>query len=257
MFIEPFVDEGLGNSSYLVASEAAGLAAVVDPQRDVDGYLRRAEALGLRLQYALDTHLHNDFVSGVRELAALAGVQVGASALAELGFDHRPLREGDALSLGDLALGVLATPGRTLDAFVAAATADLPSYPTYFHAMRALNQRGPAVLGGLPALGPLAAEQVRAHQAAGAAVVDLRRTPEFVAGHIPGAHGVALRAEFGTWVGWVVAFGTPLVLITHGDPAEHETAVRQLIRLGYDNLLGYLKGGMDAWQAAGYDVERG
>jgi hydroxyacylglutathione hydrolase len=357
MFVEPFVDEGLGNSSYLVASEASGLAAVVDPQRDVDRYLQRAAALGLRLQLALDTHLHNDFVSGVRELAALAGAQIGASALAELGFEHRPLREGDTLPLGDLSLGVLATPGHTpehlsftvtqagqgapsavftggalmvggaartdllgpdwttrlaqqlyhslhgkllalpdstavypthgagsfcaapvaaertttigreraanrlaqalgVDEFVKAATADLPSYPKYFHAMRGLNQRGPAVLGGLPSLRPLEPAQVQAHQAQGAAIVDLRPALAFVAGHIPGAHGVALRAEFGTWVGWVVPFGTPIALVTNGEPAEHETAVRQLIRLGYDNLLGYLAGGTDAWQAAGLPVSR-
>jgi hydroxyacylglutathione hydrolase len=351
MLIEPFVDEGLGNSSYLVASEAAGLAAVVDPQRDVDRYLRRAQGLGLRLQYALDTHLHNDFVSGVREVAALAGAQIGASALAELGFEHRPLREGDALPLGDLSLGVLATPGHTpehlsftvigvgqrapaavftggalmvggaartdllgpewttrlaellyhslhdrllmlpdsvavypthgagsfcaapaggertttigrertanrlaqalgVDAFVQAATADLPSYPTYFHAMRRLNQRGPAVLGQLPSLRPLPADQVRTFQTEGAAIVDLRPSLRFVAGHIPGAHSVALRAAFGTWVGWVVPFGTPIVLVTDEDPAQHEDAMRQLIRLGYDQLLGYLAGGMPAWQAA-------
>jgi hydroxyacylglutathione hydrolase len=357
MLIEPFVDEGLGNSSYLIASEAAGLAAVVDPQRDVDRYLRRAEGLGLRLQYALDTHLHNDFVSGVRELAALAGVQIGASALAELGFEHQPLREGDALPLGELSVGVLATPGHTpehlsftltepgqsmpaavftggalmvggaartdllgsewtmrlaeqlyhslhnkllklpdnvavypthgagsfcaapatgertttigreraanrlaqvlgVDAFVQAATADLPSYPTYFHAMRQLNQRGPAVLGQLPALRPLTAEQVRAFRNEGAAIVDLRPSLRFVAGHIPGAHSVALRAAFGTWVGWVVPFGTPIVLVTDENPAQHEAAVRQLIRLGYDQIPGYLAGGLEAWQAAGGALSR-
>jgi len=130
MLIEPFVDEGLGNSSYLIASEAAGLAAVVDPQRDVDRYLQRAEALGLRLRLALDTHLHNDFVSGVRELAALAGVQVGASALAELGFEHQPLREGDALPLGDLSLGVLATPGHTPEHLSFTVTQAAPGAPS-------------------------------------------------------------------------------------------------------------------------------
>ena len=113
MFVKQFVDEGLGNSSYLIASEETGQAAVLDPQRDVDRYLQVAEGLGLRLIYALDTHLHNDFVSGSRELATQAGVQVGASAEAELSFGHLPLQDRDVIHLGDLSLRVLATPGHT------------------------------------------------------------------------------------------------------------------------------------------------
>ena len=113
MFIKQFVDEGLGNSSYLIGSEATGLAAVIDPQRDVDRYLQVAEGLGLRLTYALDTHLHNDFISGARELSAQRGLIVGASAEARLEFEHQPLQAGALLSLGDVTIGVLATPGHT------------------------------------------------------------------------------------------------------------------------------------------------
>ena len=113
MYVKQFVDEGLGNSSYLIGSEATGLAAVIDPQRDIDRYLQVAEGLGLRLTYALDTHLHNDFISGARELAAQRGLMVGASAEARLEFVHRPLQAGALLSLGDMTIGVLATPGHT------------------------------------------------------------------------------------------------------------------------------------------------
>jgi len=115
MLIRPFVDEGLGNSSYLVACTGTGMAVVIDPQRDVDRYLRVADGLGLRLSYALDTHLHADFVSGARELAARAGglIRIGASAGAGLDFDYLPLVEGNTLALGDISIGVLATPGHT------------------------------------------------------------------------------------------------------------------------------------------------
>src|SRR5512144_867141 len=113
MFIKQFVDEGLGNSSYLIASEASGLAAVIDPQRDVDQYVQTAAGLGLKLAYALDTHLHVDFVSGARELAALIELRIGASADAHVSFDHLAVREGGVLELGDLSIGVLATPGHT------------------------------------------------------------------------------------------------------------------------------------------------
>src|SRR5512135_2159044 len=109
MLVKQFVDEGLGNSSYLIGSEATGLAAVIDPQRDVDRYLQVAVGLGLRLTYALDTHLHNDFLSGAHELLAQRDIVVGASAEARLEFDHHPLEADMTLSLGDVTIGVLAT----------------------------------------------------------------------------------------------------------------------------------------------------
>jgi hydroxyacylglutathione hydrolase len=113
VYLKQFVDEDLGNSSYLIGSEATGLAAVIDPQRDVDRYLQVADGLGLRLTYALDTQLHNDFLSGVHELLSQRGLNVGASADARLEFDHQPLESGATLSLGDVTIGVLATPGHT------------------------------------------------------------------------------------------------------------------------------------------------
>jgi hydroxyacylglutathione hydrolase len=73
VFLRQFVNEELGNSSYLIGSEATGLAAVIDPQRDVDRYLQVADGLGLRLTHAFDTHLHNDFLSGAHELLAQRG----------------------------------------------------------------------------------------------------------------------------------------------------------------------------------------
>src|SRR5437867_5681573 len=92
-FVQPFVDEGLGNSAYLVGSRDAKVAALIDPLRDVDRYVETARRLGVTITYALDTHLHNDFVSGTREAAARTGATVGASAEAGLAFDHRPLHD--------------------------------------------------------------------------------------------------------------------------------------------------------------------
>src|SRR5512136_1726371 len=142
MFIKHFVDEDLGNSSYLVGSETTGLAAVIDPQRDVDRYLQVAEGLGLRLTYALDTHLHNDFLSGARELAAQRGILVGASAEAHLEFEHQPLQAGATVSLGDVAIGVLATPGHTPEHISFTATPIGQSTPT------ALFTGGALIVGG-------------------------------------------------------------------------------------------------------------
>jgi hydroxyacylglutathione hydrolase len=111
--VVPFVDEDLGNSAYLVGSRLSKEAVVIDPLRDVDPYLRVATRERLEITHALDTHLHNDFLSGSRELAARTDAEVGASAEARVAFDHRPLREGDRIRLDGMDLEVLATPGHT------------------------------------------------------------------------------------------------------------------------------------------------
>lgn len=105
------VDEGLGNSSYLV-DLGDGRALAVDPSRDPHPYLKEAEKRGLRIAFSAETHLHADFVSGSRELAA-QGAEVLASAAADLQFPHRPLQDGDEVELGGLTLRALATPGHT------------------------------------------------------------------------------------------------------------------------------------------------
>jgi hydroxyacylglutathione hydrolase len=105
------VDEGLGNSSYLL-DLGDRRALVIDPERDPAPYLARAERAGLTIAYAVETHLHADFVSGSRELAA-GGATVIASGAGGLEFPHRPLRDGEEVDLGGLALRALATPGHT------------------------------------------------------------------------------------------------------------------------------------------------
>jgi rhodanese-related sulfurtransferase len=143
----------------------------------------------------------------------------------------------------------------TPEAFARALLESMPTYPTYFHHMRALNQRGPRVLGDLPRLAPLDAGEVQARQARGEAVVDLRPVADYAAGHIPGVYHVEMRPAFGSWAGWVVPFGTPVILVAAADdPQVYEAAVRQLIRVGYDDLPGHLAGGMAAWQRAGLPV---
>jgi len=105
------VDEGLGNSSYLL-DLGDGRALAIDPERDPGPYLAAAERRGLVIAYTAETHLHADFVSGSRELAA-RGAQVIASAAGGLEFGHRGLGDGDEVDLGGLTLRALATPGHT------------------------------------------------------------------------------------------------------------------------------------------------
>jgi glyoxylase-like metal-dependent hydrolase (beta-lactamase superfamily II)/rhodanese-related sulfurtransferase len=110
-FIVPVVDEGLGNSSYVV-DLGDGRALVIDPERDPVPYLSAAAARGLRVAYSAETHLHADFVSGSRELAA-EGAQVLAAAAGQSVFEHRGLHDGEEVDLGGLTLRALATPGHT------------------------------------------------------------------------------------------------------------------------------------------------
>ena len=109
--IAAIVDEGLGNSSYLV-DLGDRRALVVDPERDPAPYLAAAAKRGLRLAYVAETHLHADFVSGSRELAA-HGAKVLAAAAGRTAFPHRGLDDGTELDLGGLTLRALATPGHT------------------------------------------------------------------------------------------------------------------------------------------------
>jgi glyoxylase-like metal-dependent hydrolase (beta-lactamase superfamily II)/rhodanese-related sulfurtransferase len=108
--IHPVVDEGLGNSAYVVEL-GDGRALVVDPARDPTPYLELARWRRLRIAYAAETHLHADFLTGSRELAAADGAQVLAPQASRLGFSHKRLEDSEEVDLGGLTLRALATPG--------------------------------------------------------------------------------------------------------------------------------------------------
>ena len=89
MRVQQYQIEGLGHLSTLLVDDASGAAAVIDPRRDVDVYLDAARRDGLRIEQVIETHLHNDYVSGGRELAALTGATHVIGAGAELRYDAR------------------------------------------------------------------------------------------------------------------------------------------------------------------------
>lgn len=111
MYFKQFYLGCLAHASYLIGSE--GEAAVVDPQRDVDQYLAEAEAQGLRIKYVIETHLHADFVSGHRELAERTGAEIVFGKEAGATFPHRPVQEGDEITIGKVVLRFIETPGHT------------------------------------------------------------------------------------------------------------------------------------------------
>lgn len=113
MEIRSFLAAELGNSSYLMLLLEAGLAIAIDPMRHIEQYVEALDGEGLRLAWAFETHVHNDFVSGARELQAELGASVGASAGAELRHPYEPLLDGQEIGLGPYRLRVMATPGHT------------------------------------------------------------------------------------------------------------------------------------------------
>lgn len=357
MRVRQFHDSGLGNNAHLLISEREPVGVVIDPLRDVDQYQAVAQNEGVRITHVFETHLHNDFVSGSRELASLTRARIVASAEAGLDFEHQAVRDGDVLAIGEIKLTVVATPGHTPEhvsylaedtghpeqpavlfsggsllvgavsrtdllghehatglahqlyrtlherilplgddvvvypthgagSFCTAAAGEgttttvgrerisnplltlrspqafadrllqsMPSYPAYFNEMRAVNRRGPRLLGGVPRLSALEPNDVQRRLRHGDAVVDMRSIHDYARGHIPGVYHVELRPAFASWVGWVVPFGTPVIFVS--DTTEvHENAARQLIRIGYDELPGYLEGGMAAWERAGLPIAR-
>ncbi len=113
MYFEQFYLGCLAHASYLLASE--GEAVVVDPQRDVELYLKSAEQHGVTIRHIFESHLHADFVSGHKELAARTGAKIYMGAQAGATLPHVPVRDGFELKFGKASIRVLETPGHTLE----------------------------------------------------------------------------------------------------------------------------------------------
>jgi hydroxyacylglutathione hydrolase len=351
--VDLFRASELGNSTFLVSDPEAGEAVAIDPLRDVAQYLDRAEELGVRLTHSLETHVHNDFVSGSLELQAEVGASVCAAEDSGLEFPFQPMRETTEVPVGRWRLRARRTPGHTpnhlsylvlgpdgkeiaifsggalmvgaiartdlfgphlathlaLEAFrtlhvrlrnlpddvavypthgggsfCAAASAGAPSstmgqerltnpyltttelmpfiaralhqgpYPAYYKDINPLNRHGAKLIGrSLPRLPTLSTDLSDYHRKLGAAVVDVRPGREYDRGHIPGSYNIGLEGPFSAWVGWVIDRGRPIVLVG-GNPQQHQIAHRQLLRIGFDSVVGQLDGGMDAWSASGREL---
>lgn len=127
MFMRMIYDDKLAQAAYLIGCQRTGDAIVIDPERDVDRYLRLAQENGLRITAVAETHIHADFVSGARELAERVGARVYVSAeggpdwqsewldqkIGGGAYDARRMHDGDTFSVGYIDFKVLHTPGHT------------------------------------------------------------------------------------------------------------------------------------------------
>lgn len=355
MYLKQFFIDGIGHASYLIGSDQTGEAAIVDPRRDISVYVEEAARQGLKIRYVLETHNHNDFLSGARALSEQFGAEHVASADAELKFDYHGVRDGDQLSIGELSIRVLSTPGHTpehvtyvvidtaraeepvlvftggdllvgsvgrpdllgrelgeklapmlfdslhqkilkledyvevlpthgsgslcgrgigskrtstigyerrfndalkiadRDEFVQYVLNGNPGIPTYYRQMRPANQAGvPA--WHMPEPHPLSISEFQHAAGHGATILDARHNTAFGAAHIPGSINVGLDSSFATWVGWLVRFDDPIVLVLESD-SQWEEAVTSLARIGYEKVIGYLQGGIGSWIGATLPVE--
>lgn len=345
MDVEVFVTGGLGDNSYLLVS--GDEAAVVDPQRDAWRFTRAAETRGAAIRAVLETHVHNDYISGAHEIRAATGADIAAPARGRYEFPHRPVGEGDELQLGDLRLVAMETPGHTFEhiswlasesetpaavftggsllvgsagrpdllgddytdrltrdqyatlrrlaalpgyvrvlpthgagSFCVAAMpttertstigterednpllmardlaefgtelrAELLAYPAYYTHMAPINRRGAPVLGSLPDVPAVSPHELSRHAGPGPWIVDARNRDDFAAAHIPGSVNIELNSGFASYVGWMLPFDAPLVLVLPSQPEDALVeAVTQLVRIGWSQIAGYLGGGIDAW----------
>lgn len=346
MDVDLFVTPGLGDNSYLLSSGDEAVA--VDPQRDVARILAAAQGRGARIRYALETHVHNDYVSGSSELRRAVGAEIVGPARAGFGFAFRPLEDGDELAVGEVRLVAVRTPGHTPEhtgyllyesdepvalfsggslivgsagrtdllgpeltqeltraqfrtmrrlaelpdrvallpthgagsfcasappgeqrtswlgaermsnpallelneeTFVRRQLSGLMAYPDYYAHMAPINRAGPTILGDVPLPPPAGVERIAAWLGEGVWLVDARDGASFAAAHVPGSLNVPLEASFGSYVGWLVPFGSTIALLVPDREALVEAAT-QLFRIGFDDVRGHLDGGMDAWRSS-------
>jgi len=350
MYFEQFYLGCLAHASYMLGSE--GVAAVVDPQRDVDIYLNAAEEQGLQIRHIFETHLHADFVSGHKELAARTGATIYVGAKAGATFPHVDVRDGSEVPVGKLRIRVLETPGHTPESvcllvadtekssapwavltgdtlfigdvgrpdlsathtsqqlagllydslhnkllklsdnvlvypahgagslcgrnmraersstigterltnyalqipsrgeFIQQLTRNLPSRPDYFLQDAEINREGAPSLADLPELPAVSAADLRATMEKGTAVLDVRTTEQFAAGHVPGSIHIAMSGQFASWAGAILGLDSRPVLVADSEEQLSEARIR-LARVGIESGLTYLEGGIESWRQAG------
>lgn len=138
--------------------------------------------------------------------------------------------------------------------WVADLMADMPLAPPYFRRMKRVNKEGPKVLGlELPGSARIAARDVRDRVCESCLVVDVRSKEAFAAAHIPGSINIPLGPNLPTWAGWVLPYDRPITIVLD-DPRQLTEVATHLVRVGFDDIHGYLDGGIESWETSGYDI---
>jgi hydroxyacylglutathione hydrolase len=172
---------------------------------------------------------------------SLCGKAIGSRSSTSLGFERRysgALRERDEPE------------------WVSTLLEGMPIAPPYFRRMKKVNAEGPKVLGPEP-LGQkrFTAKEVHERVCEHCLVLDVRPKEAFAAAHIPGSINIPLGHNLPTWAGWVLPYDRP-ILIVPDDPADVPEVVTHLLRVGFDDVQGYLEGGLADWETHGFELGR-
>jgi hydroxyacylglutathione hydrolase len=139
------------------------------------------------------------------------------------------------------------------NSFVSKLLGSLGSYPPYFRRLGEINRIGPTLLDTDPILIPMNADAVSAQLADRAVLIDARPIRRFAEAHVRGAISIPMRPVFASWLGWLAPPDRPLIIVRDADQDAGEIAW-QAAKIGYDNIIGELDGGMNAWTAAGHEA---
>jgi len=358
MKVEQIYTGCLAEAAYYI--ESNGEAVIIDPLRETEPYIKKAEENGAKIKYVLETHFHADFVSGHLDLATKTGAEIVYGPNAAPEYDIHRAEDGEELKVGNVTIVVLHTPGHTMESttyllrdengkdhciftgdtlfigdvgrpdlavktvltredlaghlfdslrnkimpladdvivypghgagsacgknlsketfatlgnqkefnyalradmtkeeFVKEVTEGLTPPPQYFPKNAVMNKTGYDSFEQVMSKGsvPLDVDMFDAmaeHE--GALVLDTRHQDKFVQAHIPGSIFIGVDGSFAPWVGALITdLDQPIIFIA--DEGREEEVVMRLSRVGYDNSLGYLKGGVEAWKAAGKEVD--
>ncbi|MBK7638279.1 MAG: MBL fold metallo-hydrolase [Saprospiraceae bacterium] len=312
MLFQHIYDKSLAQASYLIGCQKVGVAAVIDPKRDVDTYIDIAKQNNMKITHIFETHIHADFLSGSRELAALTGADMYLSDDGgpdwQYQFAHQGLKDGDKVKMGNLIFEIIHTPGHTPESisimltdtpaskepvmmftgdfvfvgavpsttvgyekirnwalqykenkggFVDYLLADQPEPPKYFAMMKKLNKVERPLLTEVPKLKELSSAELQAAMNKGIKLIDARNKTDFAAGFIPGSINIQGNNAFATWAGWFLTYEEPFILLAA--PEQLDDLTRKLMRIGLDNIMGFVpstevyQGALQVAQMIGYD----
>ena len=165
----------------------------------------------------------------------------------------RNMRAERSSTIGTERLTNYALQIKDRDEFIRQMTSNLPARPDYFLEDAAINRAGAPALGDLADLAPISASALKARIQGGDIALDVRPVEDFAAGHVPGSINIALSGQFASWAGAVLGLSSRPLLIAETADQIAEARMR-LARVGIEELSGYLEGGVEGWQKAGFEL---